>query len=329
MHNDERPKDPETSDEPETPLVYDAFAKEAFGAVLEYFGRVERQRPISVWPQHADLWFEPDPSRRPLPHPLLPLIARMAQTPALFEPFSTNPNLDQMLDVITQSGILHRQRRPKPYQTTDAPYTKARTWLITPGEPRNALAKLGARPDTSVWGPGFYVLPEAFDTTIIVVRLLPRTQTTVLLRLLGRGRTLERAIDDLTEMFPDRLVMEVTQAIHRWLQAAELRRAESQELDMITQELIEQSRRLWEHQRALDHAEGVVQGRAEGVVHGRVATLLVMLDERFGADQDTWAKLLAGIDTPEQLDHLVRITLSAANLQEVLDALNTLHTPDR
>lgn len=45
--------------------------------------------------------------------------------------------------------------------------------------------------------PGLYEYPPAFHTTIVVASELPRDQSTIWLRLLGRGPTQRDAIDDL------------------------------------------------------------------------------------------------------------------------------------
>jgi hypothetical protein len=67
--------------------------------------------------------------------------------------------------------------------------------------------------------PGIYEYPPAFHTTIIVTSELPREQSTIWLRLLGRGPTQRDAIDDLIALpgsHPQRAI--VVQQLQDWYQ---------------------------------------------------------------------------------------------------------------
>ncbi|NET62565.1 MAG: hypothetical protein F6K47_42665, partial [Symploca sp. SIO2E6] len=64
------------------------------------------------------------------------------------------------------------------------------------------LEGLGAKIDLDNWGEGIYFLPEYFRTAIVAIHKLPRTKDTLWIRLLGRGRVQEEAIDEIKALPP-------------------------------------------------------------------------------------------------------------------------------
>jgi hypothetical protein len=67
---------------------------------------------------------------------------------------------------------------------------------IVPSIDPHILEGFGIEP-SSRQIPGIYEYPPAFHTTVVVTSELPRDQSTIWLRLLGRGPTQRDAIDDL------------------------------------------------------------------------------------------------------------------------------------
>jgi hypothetical protein len=75
-------------------------------------------------------------------------------------------------------------------------------WIITPTASERILSLFTAQLQPN-WGEGVYFLPQGLGTAIIVIHQLPETSETLWLRLLGRGGTRERAIDELERLSPN------------------------------------------------------------------------------------------------------------------------------
>jgi len=172
---------------------HDSLAKEVLSRLLGAFGHVEVQHPVQSQPLYADLWFVPNALDRES-HPDLTLLLRMCAQPSMVEVFSAAPGVARLKDVIVKAATRERASRVR-----DDTLSAVRLWVLCAGSPARGLAALGARRDTELWHAGFWALPVALQTHVVVLRELPRRADTLILRLLGRGRTLRHAIDDLAE----------------------------------------------------------------------------------------------------------------------------------
>ena len=301
---------------------YDTFAKEALGDTLERLGTVSPQHTILARPQHGDLWFEPHPNPPKLHPPLMALIGRMARTPALFEPFSTRPSDEQLRDVLGKALVLDRHRRTSVERAKKA-YVRGHTWVLVPRISKALLARARARLDTG-WGAGFYGMSELSGAHIVVIRELPENPQTLLLRLMGRGDTLKRAIRELAE-YPDDLAQRWGALADQWLKLVHEHTRRAEEHDMIPPEAIEEVKRLVEQRYIQAQHEGERRGRLEGKLEGRLEgkreAIVLALSSRFQADEEVWAQRLSTIDDPDTLDALLRVAFTAQDLERVEAAL--------
>jgi hypothetical protein len=74
----------------------------------------------------------------------------------------------------------------------------------TSGRPKIALRGRRFRP-SQAWGPGIYRAPVLLRAKLIVVSELPVRRDTLLVRLMGAGRTLEHAAAELLALPEDAL----------------------------------------------------------------------------------------------------------------------------
>lgn len=120
----------------------------------------------------------------------LGLLGRIGQASCTLEPFHRTPAGDRVADCLAKHRFfcreLRRRKAPPPLPTQ---------WIISSGRPSTALA--GWWFAASPLGAGIYDGPPLSRTRIVVVSELPRTRDTLLVRLMGAGRTLEHAITDL------------------------------------------------------------------------------------------------------------------------------------
>ncbi len=168
---------------------FDTFAKDTMFAALQRAGHVETQSETRGHAQYVDLYFEPDAARL---HTLKVFgwLHRIAATgPALMEFFHEPPDIREVRACITKHGVWIEKhaklKKPAPH-----------LWLICAGRPQRSLTALGFRRNRR-WPSGTYTLPPGWGVTALVVSELPRVRQTLLLRLLGAGRVLSRAIIEL------------------------------------------------------------------------------------------------------------------------------------
>lgn len=168
---------------------YDQFGKQMLRGGLESRGKFTSPLEVSPDPQQADGYFIPDLSKPSSVEGTV--LGRMTEKTCIFELFSAAPDLLDLENCLRKHLNLRHVLRK---DGTDV--ALPRQWIV--------CAERAFRPFCDVgvgfapgWPLGFYNLPRAYDTSIVVVSELPTTRATLLLRLLGRGQTLRGAIAEL------------------------------------------------------------------------------------------------------------------------------------
>ncbi len=135
-----------------------------------------------------------------------------------------------------------------------------RLWILTPTASQRIITAFSAlnNPD---WGEGIYFLAPALTTALIVLHQLPETPETLWLRLLGRGGTRTRAIDELEALSPS----------HPFKSALPKRTQEERKFIMRLAPLYEQ-----------DREAAIQQGEAIGLQKEASKLVLRQLKRRFG-----------------------------------------------
>ncbi|MCA2665370.1 MAG: DUF4351 domain-containing protein, partial [Microcystis sp. M114S2] len=149
-----------------------------------------------------------------------------------------------------------------------------RLWILTPTASQRIITAFSAlnHPD---WGEGIYFLAPALTTAIIVLHQLPETPETLWLRLLGRGGTRSRAIDELEALSPHHpfksASLKLLYNLSRNLQALPKRTQEERKFIMRLAPLYEQ-----------DREKAIQQEEAIGLQQGEAKLVLRLLKRRFG-----------------------------------------------
>ena len=178
--------------------AYDQLAKQALHELLIPAGPVETEKEVSAEPQRIDVWFAPDAARTAHLRPL-GLLGRIAARPCALEPFHSTPGPSRVATCVRKHVHLsHRLARP-----TNR-VCPARTWILSSGRPSTVLRGYAYRPAPG-WPAGIYVSPPLLHMGIVVINELPERRDTLLLRLMGAGPTLQRAIDELKALPEDAL----------------------------------------------------------------------------------------------------------------------------
>ncbi len=149
-----------------------------------------------------------------------------------------------------------------------------RLWILTPTASQRIITAFSAlnNPD---WGEGIYFLAPALTTALIVLHQLPETPETLWLRLLGRGGTRTRAIDELEALSPHHpfksASLKLLYNLSRNLQALPKRTQEERKFIMRLAPLYEQ-----------DREAAIQQGEAIGLQKEASKLVLRLLNRRFG-----------------------------------------------
>jgi hypothetical protein len=157
-----------------------------------------------------------------------------------------------------------------------------RLWILTPTASQRIITAFSGQlnPD---WGEGIYFLPPALNTSLIVLHQLPETPETLWLRLLGRGGTRTRAIDELEALSPHHpfksASLKLLYNLSRNLQALPKRTQEERKFIMRLAPLYEQDR---EAAIQKGRIEGIQQGEAIGLQKEASKLVLRQLKRRFG-----------------------------------------------
>jgi hypothetical protein len=219
-------------------------------------------------------------------------LGKLAQTPCLLEPYRNPVTIEGILACLSKLLTVREQlqreahRHQQPLLAENIP----RLWILTPTASQRIITAFSAlnNPD---WGEGIYFLPPALTTSLIVLHQLPETPETLWLRLLGRGGTRSRAIDELEALSSNHpfksASLKLLYNLSRNLQALPKRTQEERKFIMHLAPLYEQDR-----EAAIQQGEaiGLQKGRIEGIQQGEAIGLqkeasklvLRLLNRRFG-----------------------------------------------
>ena len=284
---------------------FDQLAKQLARDGLAPGGRVETEAEVTPDALRIDVWFVPSARRAPRVLAPLGLLGRMARTSCTLEPYHRTPSGGQAAGGIAKHRFFCRdleRRRPRP----PAPMQ----WILCSGRPSAALVGLGFR--RSRRGAGIYEGPALTRTRIVVISELRRTRDTLLVRLMGAGTTLERAITDVQDLPMDaperRLALPVLVQLRFEIPADPAKQTKiDREFLMTTKEVDKYLRDLQQ--------KGREEGRQEGRDEGFAQAVLAAYRARLGAPP---AALMAAVERAG----------GHAELQRLLEIVTTLSAED-
>ncbi|NET62337.1 MAG: hypothetical protein F6K47_41410, partial [Symploca sp. SIO2E6] len=155
------------------------------------------------------------------------------------------------------------------------------------------LEGLGAKIDLDNWGEGIYFLPEYFRTAIVAIHKLPRTKDTLWIRLLGRGRVQEEAIDEIKALPPTNPLrlnaLKLLTNLKANLQTTQQLDNEEQNLIMKLSPLYLQ----WREETLREgQQQGVQQGIQQGMQQGMRLMVESMLEVKFGVIDEELSQIV-------------------------------------
>jgi hypothetical protein len=276
-----------------TRFPYDQFAKDYLKELLQPLGEVEASRKVPAEIREIDVYYVPSPSSTSNKIEL-GLLGKFADEPALIEPFRNAASIAEIRSCINKLfdifSELKRQNKADKNRTLESELP--RLWILSPTASESTLQGFRTSIDAENWEVGVHLLGDYFRTAIVAIHQLPRTEETLWLRILGKGRVQQQAIDELEALPQDhplrskavdlllnlRTTLEITQNIDE----------EDRDLIMRLSPIYEQ--KLAEAKQAglqeglqAGLQEGLQAGLQEGLQAGRRSVIENLLRVRFGS----------------------------------------------
>ncbi|MFM7373137.1 MAG: hypothetical protein ACKO2Z_36225, partial [Sphaerospermopsis kisseleviana] len=157
-------------------------------------------------------------------------------------------------------------------------------WILTPTFSPRMIKGLGANEIGEDWVKGIYFLHDILKTAIVVIHQLPENEDTLWLRVLGKGGTQKRAVEELTTLPENNPFREnLLEILADWRKNLELRdnlsREEEEEIMNLSPAYLQQ-REEWRQEAK---QEGRQEGKQEGRQEGQLLLITSLLEGRFGS----------------------------------------------
>lgn len=177
--------------------LFDQLSKQYLDELLAPLGSVKRQYEIPGEAKFVDLWFVPA-ANSTAPATDLGILSRITQTMVLLEPFRNAPTRQAVRTCLLKLIWIQEDERRKIEQLgqklkeADLP----QLWILAATVTKPVISAFKGEIREN-WLAGIYFLGEGLKTAIVAIDQLPETEETLLLRILGRDQTQERAIQEV------------------------------------------------------------------------------------------------------------------------------------
>jgi hypothetical protein len=292
-----------------TNVPYDHFSKQYLEELLSPFGEVNISQEIPGEARQVDVFFVPDRQNRD--RQTLGILGQITAKPCLLEPFHHQPTPTDIRNCLLKLFLtLADYQRQAKRDKIKLPETQLPTlWILTSTASPKLLKNFKADPLPN-WPEGIYFLGESLRTAIIALNQLSVTPDTLWLRILGKGKTQQQAIDELLTFTPDHPQRQRTlELLLTWGITIE----NTADFTQSEQEIMIKLRALY--QENIQAAEE--KGRQEAAFQERRTTLETLLSSRFGSIDP---ELTAVIDKA--------IALSASDYSQLLPQLFSIARED-
>ncbi|NJN11374.1 MAG: DUF4351 domain-containing protein [Richelia sp. RM2_1_2] len=301
-----------------TRFIHDKFAKDYLEELLKNYGTVEPDKKVSGEKKEIDVLFTPD-SQQTYDLQLLGVLGRFAEYPAILEPFRNAAPADEICDcIIKVLEVKAKMRREAKANNTKLQEEKVpKLWVLTPTASQTVLSGFNVKQKEG-WLPGIYYLGDNLRSAVVAIHQLPQTSETLWLRLLGRGRVQEQAIEELQQLPPSNPFQQATLKLVYNLK--ENLRA-NQNLEEDDRELIVRLEPLYQQDRERAIQEGREQGREEGIIDGEKRLIIRLLNRRLGEIDSSLISRINGLSI-QQLESLGEALLDFSSVADLEAWLN-------
>jgi hypothetical protein len=294
-----------------TQFPHDQFVKEYLPELMGEYGLVNAGESVSSELREIDVFFCPN---KPVPttSETLGLLGKMAQTTCLFEVFRKPVEIHQIQECMGKlfdiQGLQRREKRKNKQilSKDEIPFL----WILTPTLSANKLESFRAELNLNIWGEGVYLLPPSLKTGIVVIHQLPVNQETLWLRILGREKVQQNAIEELNNLSSNSPHRDnVIELVCNLLAMLELNQQEGNILEPEDKELVMKLSPVYLEKLAENKQLGIQEGLLQGLQLERKNMIEDILVNRFG-----------GIDS--QLEAIIPELLKLSRIQMIPLLLN-------
>ncbi|ALF52189.1 hypothetical protein ACX27_03905 [Nostoc piscinale CENA21] len=293
-----------------TRFIHDQFAKDYLEELLKNYGEVKASEKVSGEIKEIDVIFTPFPQQNDNLQ-ILGLLGRLAENPAIIEPFrnpaSTDEICDCLLKLLEVKAYLRREGKTNKTKLQDSEIPKL--WVLTPTISETKLS--GFRTiQKEDWISGVHFLADNLRTAIVAIHQLPAIPETLWLRLLGRGNVQSQAIGELQALPLDHPYKQATlELVYNLRQNLRL----NQELEADDRELIMRLEPLYQRDRE--------QAKQEGRQEEGQGLILRLLNRRFGEIEALLIERIRSLSI-EQLENLGEALLDFSSVNDLETWLN-------
>lgn len=267
---------------------YDQFSKQYLEELLTPLGEVAIGKEVLGEARQVDVFFSP--TSESVVAPQIGLLSRFATTACLLEPFRNQPSPTEIRDCLLKLFLSHAelQRQAKRNNARLQEGQLPRLWILASSASENLLNGFRAQSDETTWGQGVYLLGESLRAAIVAINQLPTTTDTLWLRILGKGRTQQQAIDELVNLPRENLLRsKALELLFTWSISIESREDLNEEDQALIMQLSPLYRQRLEESLEQGRQAGMQAGIQAGIQAGmqaeRRATVENLLEIRFGS----------------------------------------------
>ena len=288
-----------------TRFIHDKFAKDYLEELLKDYGEVKASEKVSGEIKEIDVLFTPA-KQKSANLQILGLLGRLAEHPAIIEPYRNPASSDEICDCILKlleiKALLRREAKANKIKLQESEIPKL--WILTPTISETRLSSFGTVQKQG-WLSGVHFLADALRTVIVAIHQLPQTPETLWLRLLGRGSVQSQAIIELQALPLDHPYQKATlELVYNLRENLRV----NQELEADDRELIMRLEPLYQRNREKAKEEG----RQEGEQH----LILRLLNRRVGEIDALLIERIAGLSI-EKLENLGEALLDFSTVADL------------
>lgn len=300
-----------------TRFIHDKFAKDYLEELLKDYGEVKASEKVSGEIKEIDVLFTPA-KQQSSKLQILGLLGRLAENPAIIEPYRNPASSDEICDCILKllevKASLRREAKANKIKLQESEIPKL--WILTPTISETRLSSFRTIQKEG-WLSGVHFLADALRTAIVAIHQLPQTPETLWLRLLGRGSVQSQAIIELQALPLDHRYQKATlELVYNLRENLRV----NQELETDDRELIMRLEPLYQRNRE----QAKEEGRQEGKQEGEKNLILRLLHRRIGEIDALLIERITGLSI-EQLENLGEALLDFSSVAD-LEAWLTQHS---
>ncbi|MDB9375116.1 DUF4351 domain-containing protein [Nodularia sphaerocarpa] len=288
-----------------TRFIHDKFAKDYLEELLKDYGEVKASEKVSGEIKEIDVLFTPA-KQKSANLQILGLLGRIAEHPAIIEPYRNPASSDEICDCILKlleiKALLRREAKANKIKLQESEIPKL--WILTPTISEIRLSSFGTVQKQG-WLSGVHFLADALRTVIVAIHQLPQTPETLWLRLLGRGSVQSQAIIELQALPLDHPYQKATlELVYNLRENLRV----NQELEADDRELIMRLEPLYQRNRE--------QAKEEGRQEGEKNLIMRLLTRRIGEIDASLIQRIRGLSI-EQLENLGEALLDFSSVADL------------